>query len=474
MGASFLASEIILATDAMPAAVPVESFSGVSTDTRCIAPGDLFVALEGERFDGHSFIQQAAEAGAAGAIVRRGVRVSAPEGFSVFEVEDTLAALGGLARLHRSRFTFPVGAVTGSNGKTTTKEMIRSILAVRGPFLATEGNLNNEIGVPKTLFGLRPGLKAAIVEMGMNHPGEIARLVSYADPTCAAITCVGAAHLEGLKNVRAVAEAKGEIFRGLRQDGLMVVNLDDARVAAQARKCDRRMLTFGQAPEADVRLASVSTLERGAVAVVIHFDGRDWPVELNFIGTHNARNACCAFAMGIALGASPEECVQGLSQAKGWEHRLSVSPLPFGGAVIDDCYNANPASMAAGLQTLVSLASSRKSSPVAAVLGDMLELGAAETESHRALGRQAAAQGVELLVTVGPRSVETWREFIAAAPNRRAIAIPSPDDLSEAETCLRATLGGSSLLLVKGSRGMKLERLVEALIGIGAKGAGDP
>lgn len=471
MSASFLASEIILAADAMPVRVPVESFSGVSTDTRCIAPGDLFIALEGERFDGHSFIEQAAAAGAAGAIVRRGVRISAPERFSVFEVEDTLRALGRLAHLHRSRFSFPIGAVTGSNGKTTTKEMIRSILAVHGPSIATEGNLNNEVGVPRTLFRLEEGLKAAVIEMGMNHPGEIARLVSYADPTAAAITCVGAAHLEGLKSVKAVAEAKGEIFRGLRQDGLMVVNLDDARITAQARKCERRMLTFGQAPEADVRLVSVSTLEKGAVAIVIHFDGRDWPVELNFIGTHNARNACCAFAMGIALGASPDECARGLSLAKGWEHRLSVTPLPFGGAVIDDCYNANPASMAAGLQTLASLAASRKAAPVAAVLGDMLELGSAEIESHRALGRQAAAQGVELLVTVGPRSVDTWREFVAAAPNRRAIAIPSPDDLSEAESFLRATLGSSSLLLVKGSRGMRLERLVEVLTGGAAKNA---
>ncbi|MDR0967175.1 MAG: UDP-N-acetylmuramoyl-tripeptide--D-alanyl-D-alanine ligase [Myxococcales bacterium] len=459
----FSTQEIVQATVAQVRGARVERFSGVSTDTRAIEPGALFLALSGERFDGHNFVADALRKGALGAVVQRGTSVEVPEGATLFEVDDTLTALGQLARLHRRRFSFPIGAITGSNGKTTTKEMIGAILTMLGPSLKTEGNLNNEIGLPRTLFGLAPEQKAAIVEMGMNHPGELARLVAIAEPTCAAITCVGAAHLEGLKSVNAVAEAKGEIFQGLPEGALAVVNVDDVRVVAQAQKSGRRQLTFGRAERADVRLASVQTLRQGGLAITIAFDGREWPVALNFIGAHNAQNACCAFAMGIALGASPEQCAAGLAAARGVEHRLSLVELPFGGMLIDDCYNANPASMTAGLQTLVSLGAARQATPLAAVLGDMLELGSAEVESHRALGKQAAALGVRFLVTVGPRSVDTWREFVAAAPDRRAIALPNPDDLSEGRTFLKATLGKNALLLVKGSRGMRLERLVADL-----------
>ena len=459
-------AEIQAATGARHTGAAVDVFEGISTDSREVGAGSLFVALEGERFDGHAFVAAAAKSGARGAVVRRGAPVEAPPEIALFEVECPLVALGQLARLHRRRFSLPLGTITGSNGKTTTKEMIGAILAAGGPCLKTAGNFNNEIGLPKTLFCLAPEHGAAIVEMGMNHPGEIARLVSYAEPTCAAITCIGAAHLEGLKSVNAVAEAKGEIFRGLPTGALAVVNADDPRVVAQALKSAHRQLRFGRAEDADVRLLSVATLERGALAVTIGFDGRKWPIELEFIGAHNAQNACCAFAMGIALGASAEQCVQGLTAARGWAHRLSLVDLPFGGTLIDDCYNANPASMAAGLQTLSSLGAIRKAAPLAAVLGDMLELGSAEVEAHRALGRQAASLGLDLLVTVGPRSVETWREFVKAAPERRAIAIPHPEELGEASTFLRATLGNSALLLVKGSRGMHLERIVADLAGI--------
>ena len=463
MSAEFSLQEIVAATGARHTGPAIDAFRGVTSDSRQVSAQSLFVAIAGERFDGHDFVAQAANAGARGAVVRRGARFEAPADIALFEVDDTLAALGHIARLHRRRFAIPLGAITGSNGKTTTKEMIGAILSAGGPCLKTVGNLNNEIGLPKTLLDLSAEHRAAIVEMGMNHPGEIARLCAYAEPTCAAITCVGAAHLEGLKSVSAVAEAKGEIFRGLPEGALAVVNADDARVVAQADRCAHRQLRFGRSGSADVRLVSVRTLERGALAVTIACDGREWPIELNFIGEHNAMNACCAFAMGIALGASPEQCARGLGMARGWDHRLSLVDLPFGGALIDDSYNANPASMAAGLQTLASLGAIRRAQPIAAVLGDMLELGNAEVESHRALGRQAAAMGVRLLVTVGPRSVDTWREFVSAAPDRRALSIPNPDDLDEALAFLRATLGESALLLVKGSRGMRLERLVAAL-----------
>lgn len=466
MSASFSMAELLEATGARHMGAPIDVFEGVATDSREVGEGNLFVALEGERFDGHAFVAAAARSGARGAVIRRGARCEAPPEIALFEVESPLAALGQIARLHRRRFSIPLGAITGSNGKTTTKEMIGAILSTRGGFLKTAGNLNNEIGLPRTLLGLAPEHRAAIVEMGMNHPGELARLASFAEPTCAAITCVGAAHLQGLKSVNAVAEAKGELFRGLGAGALAVVNADDPRVVAQARKSGHRQLRFGRAEDAEVRLLSVTTLDRGALAVTIGFEGRQWPIELEFIGVHNAQNACCAFAMGIALGASAEQCAQGLAAARGWTHRLSLVDLPFGGQLLDDCYNANPASMSAGLQTLASLGAIRKATPLAAVLGDMLELGNAEVEAHRALGRQAAAMGLGLLVAVGPRSVDTWREFVSAAPGRRAIAIPNPEDLGEACAFLRATLGDNSLLLVKGSRGMRLERVVAELTGV--------
>jgi UDP-N-acetylmuramoyl-tripeptide--D-alanyl-D-alanine ligase len=442
---------------------PQASYPAVSTDTRTITPGALFVALVGERFDAHDFLKDAVAAGAAAAVVQEGrPRPALPRDFGVFEVKDTLQALGGLARYHRARFQIPVGAVTGSNGKTTTKEMVGAILATRGPALKTEGNLNNEVGVPLTLFRLEPSHVAAVIEMGMNRPGEIARLTAIARPDAGLITVVQAAHLKGLGSLEGVAAAKGELFHGLPGTATAVVNLDDPLIVAQAKASGARQLTFGRSPSADVHLAAVSPRGREGLEVEIRHEGRTHPVRLRFVGEHNAMNAAAAFALARALGYPAESCVRGLAEARPHARRLNVVEAAGGVTVVDDCYNANPASMAAALDTLRELA--RNGRPVA-VLGDMLELGEGEASEHAALGERAAG-AAKLCAFFGPRSAGGHQRARAALGD-------GAGHFTEVEPLLawlRPRLSAGDVVLVKGSRGMRLERVVEALTG--ASGGG--
>ncbi len=466
MSPHFTRQEIIEATGARESGAAVAAVDGVSTDTRKVAPGQLFVALKGETFDGHDFVAQAAKSGAAAALVAKGAKVEAPAGFPLFEVDDTLVALGLLARHYRRRFSMPLGAITGSNGKTTTKEMIGAILATRGPALKTEGNLNNEVGVPLMLLRLESSHAGAIIEMGMNHPGELRRLSSYAEPKCAAVISVAPAHLEGMGTIEAVADAKAEIYSGLPRDGKVIANADSALIMDRARASGRPLMTFGRAEKADVRLGEIVSHDARGLQARILFEGRSHPVRLSFLGEHNAVNACAAFAMGIALGCTPEQCVAGLEAARPWAHRLSLSEAPGGVSVIDDCYNANPASMSAALATLREVAKGRRT---VAVLGDMLELGAQELALHRALGEEAIRSGVQVLVAFGPRSRET---FAAATGALRGEAFHQADttQVAGAVDFLKGHLRAGDVVLVKGSRGMKLERVVDALTG--QKGGG--
>ncbi|MBI5544069.1 MAG: UDP-N-acetylmuramoyl-tripeptide--D-alanyl-D-alanine ligase [Deltaproteobacteria bacterium] len=417
----------------------------------------MFVALKGETFDAHDLLEKAQAAGAAAAVVRKGARAGLP----LIEVEDTLVALGRLSRFHRRRFSIPVGAITGSNGKTTTKEMIGAILAARGPALKTEGNLNNEVGVPLTLLRLTKAHTSAIVEMGMNHPGELARLSAIAEPHVAEITLVAPAHLEGLGTVEAVAKAKGEIYGGLAQDGLAIANGDDLLVRAQAASSGRQVMLFGKCHDADVRLAEVVSHDASGLAVRIGWQGRQHLVRLKFVGEHNAVNACGAFALGVALGCTPEQCVAGLEAARPWAHRLSLHEAPGGLTILDDCYNANPSSMGSALQTLAALAGPRRR---VAVLGDMLELGAGELALHREVGERAAQQGVQVMVAFGPRSKAAW-EVARSTMGERALHVPATDSVEPAMQFLEAQLKEGDVVLVKGSRGMRLERVVEKLTG---------
>ncbi len=437
------------------------SYSDVSTDTRALTHGALFVALQGERFDAHDFLPDAVKRGAGGAVVRQGKPLpDVPQDFALFEVDDTLVALGALARYHRLRFTVPVGAVTGSNGKTTTKEMVAAILATRGPALKTQGNLNNEVGVPLTLFGLAPQHVAAVVEMGMNHPGEISRLTHIAQPDAGLITAVQAAHLEGLGSLEGIAQAKGELFFGLKEGATAVVNLDDARVAAQAKASGAKALTYGRAANADVRLEQAHARGAEGWALTVAYEGKRYEVPLRFLGAHNALNATGAFALALALGYRADECVAGLSGAHPHAHRLELTKAAQGYWVLDDCYNANPASMAAALETVAGLAKAQGGKAVA-VVGDMLELGPSEADEHRALVERAKAKAA-LSAFFGPRTSKA----AGAVPH----AFPAQEDVDALIGWLKPQLAPNDVVLVKASRGMRLERVVDALLGRASSG----
>ena len=475
MTARFTEAEVLAATGAPATRSGSRVFEGVSTDTRTLASGMLYVALKGERFDGHTFLGEAARRGAAGAVVRRGM-AAAESGFSLplFEVDDTLVALGALACFHRNRFRIPVGAVAGSNGKTTTKEMVAAILRTRGATLATEGNLNNEIGVPLTLFRLGPEHQAAVLELGMSTPGELERITRIARPDAGVLTVIAAEHLERLRDLDGVAEAEGELYRNLPEGAIAVVNTDDPRVVKQAERTKNRKIFFGKSPRADVRLVGVTPL--GGEGMNICLEGEEGEgaggadrsrsgtnlqlrrvdVRLGFVGEHNAMNAAAAAGLARALGFSFEEISRGLSQARPYAHRSRVLPGAGRITILDDCYNANPLSMEAALKTLVSLKSTGRA---VAVLGDMLELGLAEEEAHRELGRRARASA-DILAFFGPRSRLSFEETGPSPSSSTAHFVEIEPLLS----WLRPQLRAGDAVLVKGSRGMKLERVVDALM----------
>ena len=414
------------------------------------------MALKGDRFDGHAFLAEAAAKGSTAAVVRKGTAV---QGIPLFEVEDTLRALGALAAFHRKRFSIPVASVGGSAGKTTTKEMVAAILRVRGPALVTEGNFNNEIGVPLTLLELGREHRAAVVELGMSTSGELARITAIACPDAAVLTLIAAEHLEFLKDLDGVAAAEGELYRGLLPGAIAVVNADDARCVAQAERVVNgvRKIFFGRSARADVRLVGSTSLGVKGQEILLEGEERKVriAVRLGFVGEHNAMNAAAAAATAFALSFSFEEVSRGLSAARPYSHRSRVVAGAGGITILDDCYNASPASMEAALATLASL---RGPGRAIAVLGDMLELGAFEEEAHRGLGRGARGR-VDVAAFFGPRSLHSFEEF-SSSPSSLSAHFT---DVQPLLAWLRPRLQPGDTVLVKGSRGMKLERVVDAL-----------
>jgi UDP-N-acetylmuramoyl-tripeptide--D-alanyl-D-alanine ligase len=462
---SFRSDELAAATGGRWTGGAPTTVEGVSTDTRTLPAGSLFVALRGERFDAHDHLAEAAARGAAAAIVAEAWLAARPAGAApplpLLAVQDTLAALGAVARHHRRRFAMPMVAVTGSNGKTTTREMIAAILATRGPVLKTEGNLNNEVGVPLTLLGLDATHLSAVIEMGMSHPGEIARLAAIAEPQVGVVTLAAPAHLEGLGTVEAVADAKAELYQGLPAGGVVVASADDPRMLKRALASGRRMLTFasGRGRRGDVVVLEVRPPAGDGLRFVLGIGNRELEIHVPaLVGAHNARNAAAAACAAVALGSSDREIVRGLAAVRPVGRRLRVERLPSGVLLVDDCYNANPASMTAALEVLRDLAAAGGGRAVAA-LGDMLELGAFEAEAHRALGAEAARAGVAVLAAFGPRA-----RLAAEAAREAGLADTFHTEDPEALAAfVRGRLRPADVLLVKGSRGMKLERLVEAL-----------
>ena len=470
-GPRFGAEELAAATGGRWIGAPPAHLDGVSTDTRKIAPGNLFVALRGEKFDAHDFLEQAFAAGAAAAVVAESwTRSPLAQSLSrrdrpgaALVVPDPLPALGAVARHHRRRFRIPLVGVTGSVGKTSTREMIGAILRRRGPALKTEGNLNNEIGVPQTLLGLAPEHWAGVVEMGMNHAGEIARLAAIAEPRVGVVTNAGVAHIEHLGSEDAIADAKAELYQGLARDGLAVANADDARMMKRAQASGRQVITFAVGRKRRGDVVALEVLAHGAEGLrfLLGVGNRELEAFVPIPGEHNAANAAAAAAAAIALGASDREIVDGLADVRPVGRRMRIERLASGVTLVDDCYNANPTSMSAALATLRGLAEAG-GGRMAAALGDMLELGPASEALHRALGDEVARAGVALYAAFGPRSAAAAGAALAAGLPPAAV-LHSEGDVQALAEFLRRSLRPGDVLLVKASRGMQLERLVLAL-----------
>lgn len=441
------------------AAVPTEAklmgtdihFNGCSTDSRAIKPGQMFIALRGERFDGHAFLHEASRAGACAALVEQGDGVNS---LSLLLVNDSRKAMGRLARHWRSEFTLPLIALTGSNGKTTVKEMLASILTLQAPVLSTRGNLNNDIGVPLTLFQLGPEHRYAVIEMGANHPGEISWLSEITRPTVALITQCAPAHLRGFGSVEGVAKSKGEIFDGLMENGTAIINADD-HYAGFWRKTavTRRQLSFGIENRADVCASDiVFNTEKKSTDFVIHIPGFSSAVSLPIPGMHNVMNALAAAACCIAVGIQGDVIKKGLERIAPVKGRMQLKYTRKGVRLFDDTYNANPASLKAGLEVLTNYEGRRW-----LVLGDMGELGVAERELHREAGEMAREYGIERLYATGELSRYAVQGFGEGALHFHRI-----EDLINA---LNNDLSAGTTVLVKGSRAMAMERVVNGLTG---------
>ncbi len=440
---------------------------GVSTDTRTIAAGDLYVAIRGERFDGHRFVSDAFERGARAAVVAddaefpadaeppagAGEGAAATAARPLLRVADTIVALQSLAAWYRARFDVKVIAVTGTNGKTTTKDMTAAALGTRETTLKTTGNLNNHIGLPLTLFGLEAAHDAAVVEMGMNHVGEIARLAALARPTIGIITNIAEAHIETMGDLDTIARAKAELLDALPANGTAVLNADDPRVMSQAGRAACDVVTFGLSDEADVRAVDVEQCE-GCVRFRLPSGDQ---VELPTPGRHNVLNALAALAAAGAFGIRIDEAVRGLG-------RFETSPLRMrleewgGRTILNDAYNCNPSSLLAALRVLVEIARGRTS---AAALGDMLELGVRSESAHRELGAAAVRLGITHLFLFG-REVEALRDgaLDAGMPPQNVEVFNDKASLAGA---IEDRLPDDAVLLVKGSRGMRMEEVTESL-----------
>jgi len=451
--------------------------TGVSIDTRTISRGDLYVAIQGQNFDGHDFVEAANEAGAAAVLVHKPVESDLPQ----LLVEDTIVALGRLATWWSGRFTIPTIAITGSNGKTSVKEIITAILRQLGPVLSTKGNLNNEIGVPLTLLGMRAEHLYAVVEMGANHAGEIARLVQIAKPDVAIVNNIGSAHLEGFGSTEGIARAKSEIYSGLSGDGYAVINADDSFadfLRDAAAHCNKR--EFGISSGADVQ---------GVPGVGLNIETFSTKLSPRFqlSGDHNGLNALAAVAAVQCLDVQPATIVRGLESVRSIPGRLEKKPGVVGATLIDDSYNANPDSAKQAINVL-----SRYDGIRYFVLGDMAELGEDAEQLHARVGAYAKQLGIDGLWTTGPLSSHAYKAFKGTQPliteadiggtpltdislagagsSPRIGAKPSVSkgghfvDQEALVEQLKSHLGEGVTVLIKGSRGSRMERVVKALM----------
>ena len=430
---------------------------GVCYDTRTLEPGALFVALRGDQRDGHAFLGDAAARGAAVVVVERGTDLGGLDCTAVV-VRESLAALGDLAAFHRRRHPIPVVAVAGSNGKTTTKGMLAAILARaygEAHVVATRGSRNNLIGMPATLLEIDDSTRVAALEIGMNAPGEVWRLAEIAQPDVGLITCIAEEHLQGVGSLRGAAEANAELYRRLRPSGTAVVNADDPFIRDIANVFGGRHVSFGDG--GDVRAHDVVDEGIYGTRFVLDTGGARRPVHLRIAGRHNVANALAATAAALAVGVSLDAAAAALEDFEAPSMRMEIVRLDSGVTVLNDCYNANPGSMAAALQTLAASAAERR----IAALGEMLELGASAESAHRELGTRAAAAGLDALFLMGTHAAAVREGALAGglSADRITIAV-THEALAD---LLRAMLRAGDLLLLKGSRGAALEKVLQRL-----------
>lgn len=431
-------------------------FTGVSTDTRTIKKGEVFFALKGPNFDGHAFIKDAYRKGAIGVVVELIPSLDPSHAYNVMVVRDTLRALGHFAAHVRGNYKIPLVAVAGSAGKTTTKEMIAAILERSRPVLKSEGNMNNLVGVPKTLFKLTQTHKAVVLELGISKPREMERLGYICKPDVALITNIGRGHLLSLGSLEGVAKEKAQIFEFLAENGVKVVNLDDPWTVkiASVMKPEAAKVTFSLKEKADVTVVEMKAGFDG-IDVVFGVRGQSVPVRLGSPAVCNVANAAAAIAAVLSLDVKIGDIQSALNSFVPVHGRMEV--LKAGGlTVLDDTYNANPESMAAALETLKA-ASGRK----IAVLGDMLELGDASVEAHREIGKLAAGCGVDALITVGEMSKTVAESAVAAG--LKAASVHALANKADAIGALKLIVKEGDCVLVKGSRAVGLEAVVESL-----------
>lgn len=434
---------------------PAAFFSSVATDTRKMRSGDLFFALAGERYDAHCFLSQAAAAGAGGLVVSRPDGL--PPALPVVLVENTLTALQSLAAYNRQRSEVNLVGVTGSTGKTTTKDMIASVLGVRLHTLKSEGNFNNEIGLPLTLLELDENYEAAVVEMGMRGPGQIHSLCEIARPKAAVITNINETHLELLGTVSNTAAAKGEILEHVPAGGFAVLNAESPFIQREAGRCRGKVLYYGINQPAEIRGENIRAVGPGSRFDAV-IGGKNHTFYLPVPGRHNIMNALAAIGVGLELGLTVEEIARGLAAVTLSGMRLEVIEGDSL-TIINDAYNASPASTRAALSVLKDISTGRRS---VAVLGDMLELGTRAREGHREVGETAAALGLDYLIAVGELAGHIAAGALDAGfPMERVSRCAAQDRAVE---ILEGLLQEGDVVLVKGSRGMRMERFVQYLL----------
>ena len=438
-------------------------FQGISTDSRTVGEEDLFIALKGPRFDGHHFALEALAKKAGGVVIEedkaRDIRWNGYRQKAVIAVKDTLRALGDLARDRRRRYRTPVVALTGSNGKTTTKEMIAVCLETTFPILKTRENLNNLIGLPLILLNLTEKERVVILEMGMNVPGEIRRLTEIAEPDVGLITNIQKVHLEGMGSLERVKEEKGELFRRMRRDGTILVNQNDPYVIDLASEFSGQKITFGVEKSADVMAKEIRLRGADGTSFKLILEGEEIEVALPLLGRYFVSDALAAIGVASLFGVEVKKAKEALEHFQPFSMRMEIIHLEGGKTLINDTYNANPRSMELALETLAEMKGKGRA---IAVLGDMLELGDFTEEAHQQLGEKVEELSIDLLLTMGEKAPLVVESAIRHGfePKRTRVV----ESHSEAISILKEVIQEGDWILVKGSRRMAMEKIVEGLI----------